>query len=83
MLYAVCSVFAIHYTAGVANLWPAGQMLPFSNSEEQKKGDQKQFGKIGEKARVDGPQQKKLPSFPIFWPTYHKRLATPAIQDAL
>ena len=68
-------VYTIHYAAEVANLWPAGQMWPFSNSKEQKK-----YGKIGKKARVDGPQQEKVPNFPIFWPTYLKRLATPAIQ---
>ena len=56
---------------------------PFLNPEEQKKGHQKKFGTIGKKVRVDGPQQKKVPNFPIFWPTYHKRLATPAIQYTL
>ena len=43
----------------------------------------KKFGKIGKKVRVDGPPQKKVHNFPIFWPTYHKRLATPAIQYTL
>ena len=36
---------------------------------EEKKGHQEKFGKVGKKARVDGPQQKKVPNFPIFWPT--------------
>ena len=48
-----------------------------------KKRSPKKFGKIGKKVRVDGPQQKKVPNFPIFWPTYHKRLATPAIHYTL
>ena len=52
-------------TAGVANLWPAGQMWPFS----KKKVIKKNLGRLAKKARVDGPQQKKLPNFPIFWPT--------------
>ena len=31
------TLYTIQYRAGVANLWPAGQMWPFLNSEEQKK----------------------------------------------
>ena len=79
-----------YYTAGVPNLWPAGQMWPFSKktmalfkSKGAKKKLTKKFGKIGKKVRVDGPRQKKVPNFPIFWPIYHKRLATPAIQYTL
>ena len=49
-------------------------------SKGAKKKRTKKFGKIGKKVRVDGPRQKKVPNFPIFWPIYHKRLATPAIQ---
>ena len=61
-------------------MWPFSKKLwPFLNSEEQKKRPSKKFGETGKKVRVDGPQQKKVPSFPIFWPLYHKRLATPAL----
>ena len=52
-------------------------------SGEAKKKVIKIFGRVGKIVRVDGSQQKKVPNFSIFWPTYHKRLATPAIQYTL
>ena len=52
---------------------------PFLNPKEQKKKVTKKFGKIGKKVRADGPRQKNVPNFPIFWPTYHERLATPDV----
>ena len=33
-----------------------------------KKGHQEKFGKVGKKARVDGPQQKRFLIFPFFGP---------------
>ena len=41
---------------------------PFQIPGSKKKGHQKKFERIGKKARVDGPQQKKVPNFPIFGP---------------
>ena len=51
-------------------------MWPFSNSEEQKKGDRKKFGKIGKKARADGPQQKSFLVSPFFGPSTTKGCRT-------
>ena len=47
-------------------------MWPFSNPGEQKKVIKKNLGRLAKKARDDGPQQKKHPNFPIFWPTYSR-----------
>ena len=75
-------VYTIHYTAGVANPWPFSKKLwPFLNSEEQKKRSSNQkIWKKWLKNRSSWPSTKKVYNFSIFWPTYHKRLATPAIQ---
>ena len=53
------------------------KIMALFKSRGAKKRLPKKFGKIGKKVRVDGPQQKKVPNFPIFWPTYHKGLTTP------
>ena len=70
-------------TPGVANLWPAGQMWPFLNPEEQKKGHQKNLKEMANKyelmTNTVWPSTKKVYNFFIFWPTYHKRLVTPGV----
>ena len=39
-------LYIVHYTEGVANLWPVGQMWPFLNFlEEQEKRSPKIFGR--------------------------------------
>ena len=83
---AQCVLYNVYCIPGVVNLWPAGQTWPFSkklwsflNPEDQNIGHQKNLGGLAKKVRVDGPQQKKVPNFSIFWPTFHKRLATPAV----
>ena len=65
--------------ARVTNLWPAGQMWPFSNSEEPKKCHQKVWEKWLKNTSW-WPSTKNISNFPIFWPTYHKRLAIPVIE---
>ena len=67
--------------ASVPNVALSKKIMALFKSKRAKKRSPKKFGKIGKKVRVelDGPQQKKVPNFPIFWSTYHKSLATPAV----
>ena len=58
-------VYSIHYTVGVANLWSTGQMWPFLNSEEQKKGHQKNLEEMAKKYELMALNKKSL-SFPHF-----------------
>ena len=88
-LYIVqCSLYTIQQ--GSPTYGPRAKCGPFQKNNgpfqipgSKKKVIKKNLGKIGEKTRVDDPHQKKLPNFPIFWLTYHKSLATPAIQYTL
>ena len=54
------------------------KMMAFLNLEEQKKGHQKKLTGLAKKNMI-WPSTKKAYNFPIFWPTYHKRLATPGV----
>ena len=42
------------------------KIMALFKSRGAKKGHQKNLGKLEKKVRVDGPQQKKVPNFPIF-----------------
>ena len=69
------TVNTIHYTAGVANLWPAGQKWPFSknewpilNPEEQKKVTKKNLGRLEKKYQFMALSKRRSLIFPFFGP---------------
>ena len=45
------TMYNVYCIAGVTNLWPAGQMWPFSNPEEQKKRSPKKICKDCQKTK--------------------------------
>ena len=56
-------VYTVQCIAGVANLWPAGQMWPFLSSEEQKKGHQKNLEEMAKKYGLIALNKKGLEFF--------------------
>ena len=52
-------------------------IMALFKSRGAKKRSPKKFGKIGKKVRISGPQQKKVPNFPIFLAHLPKKVGDP------